>query len=191
MNTGSQVERLLSGLSGEEQKETTYIFDNNVMGSGIPLSELYLALLKLQRKDAASISHQYEIFKARKAAYTTQAATILRNRNRKLRLIRYALQAASEGAADADIVSLGFTPEAFGSLRGKLDRLLCEQDLMKQTLHRLRNDPDSYQGEDVELEWIDVGQEEPVSDPEYEEEPDSQQQWSSDLGDEVSASDTR
>ncbi|KAL8451391.1 hypothetical protein Emag_002736 [Eimeria magna] len=150
----SQVDHLLSELSGEEQAEATYIFDNNVMGHGIPLSELYLALLKLQLKDAMSISHQYEIFKAKKAAYMAHVAESLRARNRKLKLISYALQAANEGAADADIASLGFTPEALKSLKQLLDELMTKQNLMKQTLERLQADPETYQGEDLEIEWV-------------------------------------
>ncbi|KAL8274450.1 hypothetical protein Esti_001610 [Eimeria stiedai] len=164
----SRVDHLIAELSGEEQAEATYIFDNNVMGHGIPLSELYLALLKLQRKDAMSISHQYEIFKAKKAAYTTHLAESLRARNKKLKLISYVLQAANEGAADGDIASLGFTPEALQSLKQLLDEMMMKQNLMKQTLQRLQADPETYQGEDLELEWIsEAGQEQ--TEPEQQE----------------------
>ncbi|KAL8438432.1 hypothetical protein ACSSS7_000175 [Eimeria intestinalis] len=168
----SEVDHLLSELSGEEQVEAAYIFDNNVMGHGIPLSELYLALLKLQLKDAMSISHQYELFKAKKAAYMTHVAESLRARNRKLKLISYALQAANEGAADADIASLGFTPEALKSLKQLLDELMTKQILMRQTLERLQADPESYQGEDLEMEWvIETGEEENEAEEQEEQPP--------------------
>ena len=149
------VERLMSELGREEQRESAYIFDNEVMECGMPLSELYLALLKLQLEDAATISHQYEEFRARKAAYLARAAEKLRLRNRKLKLIRYALHAAATGAADSDIEALGFTSEAFKQIQQNVDELITQQKHLKETLNRLKNEPDSYQGEDLEVEWID------------------------------------
>lgn len=124
------------------------------MGSGIPLSELYLALLKLQLKDALSISQQYEVFKAKKVEYLLEAVNALKARNRKLKLIRYALQAASEGDAEADIAPLGFTLEALERSRDQLEAVLRQQNLLRQTLERLRTQPHTYHGEDLELEWM-------------------------------------
>ncbi|KAL8425244.1 hypothetical protein Efla_002310 [Eimeria flavescens] len=168
LHADEAAEEMLARLPGADDEEAAYVFDNNVMSHGIPLSELYLALLKLQLKDAMSISQQYEIFKAKKAAYNMQVAESLRKRNRKLKLISYALQAANEGAADADIASLGFTGEALAELKSSLAKLMSKQSLMKLTLERLEDDPDSYQGEDVELEWVAEADREPTD-----EEPDS------------------
>ncbi|OEH74442.1 kringle domain-containing protein [Cyclospora cayetanensis] len=180
-----QVERLLSELSREEQQETRYIFDNEVMGCGIPLSELYLALLKLQLKESASISHQFEIFRARKAAYIERVAQALRSRNRKLKLIRYTLQTANEETADEDIAALGFTAGAFEEMKKRVDALLKEQSRMSKTLQRLRDDPDSYQGEDVDIEWMDEQQQGSTEGTKDTPDSDDREPANSDEGDEV------
>lgn len=148
------LNQCLSEMSGEDQQEAVYLFDHDMMDCGIPLSELYLALMKLQLKEATTISQQFEVFKVKKKLNQTETAELLKARNRKLCLIRYALQTVLEGPDEMDILSLGLTQETHDALKEKLSRLKHMQQIMDGQLSRLKNDPDSYEGEDLEHEWV-------------------------------------
>ncbi|KEP66249.1 UNVERIFIED_CONTAM: kringle domain-containing protein [Hammondia hammondi] len=143
-------------ITGEDE-ETMYLFDQDMMTRGIALSELYLALLKLQMQDSNTINSQFDAFRLRKQIQADEFSEALQKRNRKLKVMREALESLvlSWGTSLAE---LGMTEEAFQSKKAELEQLNAEIEKLKTRLQELKDNPDSYiEDEEVEREedWVD------------------------------------
>ncbi|CBZ52831.1 hypothetical protein NCLIV_026200 [Neospora caninum Liverpool] len=143
-------------ITGEDE-ETMYLFDQDMMTRGIALSELYLALLKLQLQDSNTISSQFDAFRLRKQIQADEHSAALLKRNRKLKVMREALESLVL-TSGAGLAELGMTEEAFNKKKDELAKLNAEIEKLKGRLQELKENPDSYkEDEEVEREedWID------------------------------------
>ncbi|PFH33290.1 kringle domain-containing protein [Besnoitia besnoiti] len=149
-------------MTEEEQQETMYLFDQDMMTCGIALSELYLALLKLQLKDSSTISQQFDAFKVRKQIQSDAYADALLRRNRKLKVIREALETLMTSSG-ADLAQIGLKEEAYQAKKAELTALRAEVDQLNKKLTELKENPDGYKADEeveAEEEWINEDRDE-------------------------------
>eukprot|EP00070_Physeter_catodon_P036603 XP_028343497.1 uncharacterized protein LOC114485895 [Physeter catodon] len=140
-------------MTKEEQEETVCLFDSEMMSNGIALSELYLALLKLQLKDSRTISQQFAAFKAQKQVMADDYSSMLLQKNRKLKVIREVLQTLLVSSG-AELASLGLSQEAYEKKQAELQELTTEIERLTAKLDQLREHPEDFTGAPEE-EWLD------------------------------------
>lgn len=145
---------MICAMTEEEQEETMYLFDEGLMNCGLVLSELYLALLKLQLKDKTAIGVQFNAFREKKNMILQEKASKQRVRNRKLRIMRDAVVAVLTDPSEslADLVG---NVKDFELLKAKLDHLSEGIKSMTQKLQSLQDNPDLLEDGQDALQWID------------------------------------
>ncbi|KAL8275639.1 hypothetical protein Esti_000590 [Eimeria stiedai] len=155
------LERLVSRMTAEEQAETVYLFDEEVVSCGIALSELYLSLLKLQLKSPTAIEDQFNAFREKKGLVQEERAAKLRLKNKKLRIIRDAVSCAVHDPDSALAQSLP-TQADNERMQQKLHQLNQKLAFLKEKLEALKTNPDEWEPSDKDssLEWIDEKQRE-------------------------------
>lgn len=162
-------------MTEEEQQETMYLFDQDMMKCGIALSELYLALLKLQLKDSSTISQQFDAFKAQKKILNEEYFEMLTQRNRKLKVIREALETLLVSSG-TELAKIGLSEENYRLKKEELLQLNKDITALSKKLLKYQENPDAYTGDSdegegeggegegekggLEKEWIDEGQDE-------------------------------
>ncbi|KAL8448882.1 hypothetical protein Emed_003452 [Eimeria media] len=150
------LERLVSRMTAEEQAETVYLFDEEVVSCGIALSELYLSLLKLQLKSPAAIEDQFNAFREKKVLVQEERAAKLRLKNKKLRIIRDAVSCAINDP-DSSLAQSLPTQADNERMQQQLQQLNQKLTFLKEKLEALKTNPDEWEPSDKEdsLEWID------------------------------------
>ncbi|KAL8432332.1 hypothetical protein ACSSS7_004699 [Eimeria intestinalis] len=151
------LERLVSRMTAEEQAETLYLFDEEVVRCGIALSELYLSLLKLQLKSPAAIEDQFNAFREKKGLVQEERAAKLRLKNKKLRIIRDAVTYAVNDP-DSTLAQSLPTQADDERMQRRLQQLNQELTFLREKLEALRTNPDEWEPSDKEedsLEWVD------------------------------------
>lgn len=155
-NRLTDLETLVSRMTAEEQAETMYLFDKEVVGCGIALSELYLSLLKLQLKSPMAIADQFEAFRSRREIALEERAAEVRFRNRKLTIIRNALKCAINAPQDT-LEGLLPTETDYASTQQRLETLQSRAEALREHLEQLKTNPDSYDSLETDrLEWIEA-----------------------------------
>ncbi|OEH75347.1 kringle domain-containing protein [Cyclospora cayetanensis] len=153
-----ELGKLVSRMTEEEQAETTYLFDENLLNCGIVLSELYLSLLKLQLKSPQAIASQFEAFRDKKGIVTEERASQLRMKNRKLKIFRDSATCVLNNPPE-DIKEILPTPEEAESVKQQLEAITKKNRFLTQQLESLRSSPGDFQaGTDEYLQWIDAAE---------------------------------
>lgn len=153
-----ELEKVVSRMTEEEQAETMYLFDEGLINCGIALSELYLSLLKLQLKSPTAIGDQFEAFREKKDIVFEERASQLRMKNRKLQIIRDAVECVLYQPAD-EIADILPTADEDAQMKQKLDALTKKIQFLNAQLEELRSHPDRFEGDKGDfLEWIDTAE---------------------------------
>lgn len=131
-----------------------YLFDEGLMNCGLVLSELYLALLKLQLKDSRAIGVQFNAFREKKNMLLQERTNAQRVRNRKLRIMRDAVVAVLTDPSGT-LPDLVASVQDLERLKAKLERLSEEIKMMNHKLQSLKDNPELLEDGQDAIQWID------------------------------------
>ncbi|OXB71558.1 UNVERIFIED_CONTAM: hypothetical protein H355_000029 [Colinus virginianus] len=149
----SALPSLADGSVGDLEDGTLLFIDKEQMTTGIVLSELYLALLKLQQKESSGIGNQYEVFRSQRLSTAAAQAEQLLDKNKKLKLIRFAFQSLITSTPE-ELQKLCVDEKSFAEKRKELAELNAQIKLLNDRLQELGTDPEKLDKE-IGEEWID------------------------------------